>query len=328
MLNRHLVGAAVRKFFTLMLGLLSVCSWAQSFPVKPVRIIVPFPAGGPADIIARHLAERLTAMLGQSFMVDNRGGAGGFIGTEAVAKARADGYTLLVTSSGPVASGLALYGNVAYDAAKDLTAVAVVANATVVLLATPRFPAATVGELIAIARSKPDSVRVALNSVGSIQHLLAELLRARNGTRMVFVPYKGSGPAIVDLVAGQVDIDFESLPGVVQLLQAGRLKALAVASALRSELIPGVPTFRELDMPEFIADPWFAMMAPAATPRPTIDTLSNAVGRILRLPEVKEQFAKQGASPVLMTTEEAGKFIRGEITRWARVVAETGAKLE
>lgn len=299
---------------------------ADPYPVRTVRIVVPYPPGGPTDIIARHVAGRLGEALGQGFIVENRGGANGVIGTDAVARARADGYTLLISASGPLASGLALYKDVPYDVLRDFAPITPVANAAVVLAASQKFAPRTLAEVIAEAKAKPKSVRAELNSIGSMHHLLTELLRLRTGIDILTVPYKGSGPAVIDLVAGHVDIGFESLPGVIELIRSNRLKAIAVAGTQRADTLPDVPTFKELGMADFIAEPWFAMLAPKATPPEVIDKLSRTLDVILRTAEVKAQFAKQGMAPVWMTPGETGRFLAAEITRWATIVKETGAK--
>lgn len=315
----------------LVCALLVACSFGgraiaeDAYPTRTARIVVPFPPGGPTDIIARHVATRLTEALGQQFIVENRAGANGVLGTEAVARAKPDGYTLLLSASGPLASGLALYKNIPYDPQRDLIPITPVANAAVVLVASPKFGPSTLAEVIAAAKAKPGSVRAELNTVGSMHHLLTELLRVRAGVELLTVPYKGSGPAIIDLVAGHVDIGFESLPGVVQLIQGGRLKAIAVAGPQRTETLPSVPTFKELGMPEFVAEPWFAMLAPRGTPAEIIEKLSKALDTILKQSEVKTEFAKQGMTPVWMTPEEGSRFLANEITRWATIVKETGA---
>jgi tripartite-type tricarboxylate transporter receptor subunit TctC len=299
---------------------------ADPYPVRTARIVVPYPPGGPTDIIGRLVAVRLSEALGQQFIIENRGGANGVIGTDAVARAKPDGYTLLISASGPLASGLALYKNVPYDVLRDFAPVTPVASADVVLVASQKFAPRTLAEVIAAAKAKPQSVRAELNSIGSMHHLLTELLRLRAGVDLLTVPYKGSGPAIVDLVAGHIDIGFESLPGVIELIRSNRLRAIAVAGSRRAETLPEVPTFMELGMAEFVAQPWFAMLAPKGTPADVIEKLSKTLDTVLRIPDVKAQFAKQGMAPVWMTPEDTGRFLGTEITRWATIVKETGAK--
>ncbi|MBN9429507.1 MAG: tripartite tricarboxylate transporter substrate binding protein [Burkholderiales bacterium] len=307
---------------------ISFAAAAQAWPTRPVKIVVPFPPGGTTDILARMFAERLQGVFGQPFLVENRGGAGGVIGTDAVAKSPPDGYTLLLSSSAPLAVGLKLYKKVPYDAMRDLAPVSMVADVAMVLAVSPGFKATTVNELIAYAKSNPGKLNIALNSLGSQSHLLTELFRVRTGTSFNMVPYKGTGPAVVDLMAGVVDADFENLPAVVEHIRGNRLRALAVLSASRSEVLPNVPTMAELGMSEFVASPWFAIAAPAGTPAPIVARLNEEINKILKAPATRELLAKQGANPVVMTPEETARFFREEIDKWARIVAETGAKLE
>jgi len=302
---------------------------AQAYPVKPVKIVVPFPPGGTNDILGRLLAERLQKSLGQSFVVENRSGAGGMIGADAVAKSAGGGYTLLLSSSAPLAVGLSLFkGGPPYDVQRDFVPVAMVADVTVAFVVYPGFPANSVQEVIAIARAKPGTVRVALPALGSVHHLLAEIFRSKSNLQVNMIPYKGTGPAVIDLIAGHVDIDFENLPAVVQHIKAGKLRALAVASAERTPVLPDVPTFKELGMPELVAAPWFALVAPAGTPNDVVGLLNQQVQAILKGSDTREMLEKQGANAVLSTPDETGKFIRAEIDRWAKVVRDTGAKVE
>jgi len=275
------------------------------------------------------MAERLQKSLGQSFVVENRGGAGGTIGADLAAKAPAGGYTLLLSSSAPLAVGLSLFkGGVPYDVMRDFVAVAMIADVTVAFVSYPGFPATSVSEVIAYAKAKPGALRVALPALGSVHHLLAEVFRTQAGIQVNMIPYKGTGPAVVDLMAGHVDIDFENLPAVIQQIKAGKLRVLAVASAKRSEVLPEVPTFKELGMPELVAAPWFALVAPAGTPKEVVNLLNAEIQKILSAPDAKEMLSKQGANAVLSTPEETGQLIGQEIERWAKVVKQTGAKIE
>lgn len=302
--------------------------FAQDYPNKPVRIVVPYPPGGPTDIVSRHIAKRLGEEFGQQFVVENKGGANGIIGTDLVAKSKADGYTLLFDPSGPLASGLALYKNVPYDVTRDFTPISNAATSSIVLVASPKFPAKDFQEFLALAKSRPEGVSAELNTIGSIHHLLTELLRLRTGAKLLLVPYKGSGPAIVDLAGGHVDVGFESVPGVLEYIKAGKLRAYAVATPNRVESLPDVPTLKELGLPEFVAEPWWAILAPAGTPKEAVDKLSAALAKIAKMPEVKEQFAAQGMVPDWMSPADTAKFLKTEVSRWARIAKETGAKGE
>ncbi len=301
---------------------------AEPWPTRPVRLVVPFPPGGPTDIISRLVAARLSEILGQQFLVENRPGANGVIGTEAVSRAKPDGYTLLLSASGPLASGLPLYKNLNYDVLRDFVSISPVAVSSIVLVGSRNFAPRTLADTIAAAKAKPKSVKAELNTVGSMHHLLTELLRVRNGLDLVQVPYKGSAPAIVDLVAGHVDIGFESLPGVLDLIRAGRLTPFAVASKQRLDALPEVPTFTELGMPEFVAEPWFAIVAPKAVPAAVVDALSKALHTVLRSPDTAAQFDKQGMSPTWMSTADADRFLKQEVSRWAAIVKEAGTTSE
>jgi len=311
--------------------LLLACSavvCAQGYPNRTVRMVVPFPPGGTNDILARIVSERLQRVMGQSFAVENRGGAGGVIGADVVAKAAPDGYTLLLASSAPLAVGLSLYQKVPYDVMKDFAPVAMVADVTVVMVSYPGFKPQNVKEVVGYATANPGALRAALPALGSMHHLLTELFRLQTKTQINMIPYKGTGPAVADLIAGHVDVDIENLPAVIGHIRSGRLKALAVASAERSELLPDVATFKELGYPELVASPWFALVAPAGTPREIVSRLSETVNAFLREPETKELLAKQGANPMVYTPEQTGQMIRREIDKWAKVVKESGAKLQ
>jgi len=320
-----------RTFRIALAALAAVFSFsacAQAWPTKPVKMLVPFPPGGTTDIMARVISERLQAALGQPFTVENRSGAGGVIGTEATAKAAPDGYTILLSSSAPLAVGLKLYQKIPYDVMRDLAPVSMVGDVQMVLVAGSAFKPASVPEVIAYAKANPGKLTIALNALGSQGHLLTELFRVRTGTQVNIIPYKGSGPAVVDLIGGQVDTDFENLPAVIEHIRSGKLRALAVLSQKRTPLLPDVPTFVEHGMPDFVASPWFAIVAPAATPRPIVAKLNEEINKVLASPATREVFARQGANPVIATPEETGRFFREEIDKWAKIVAETGAKLQ
>lgn len=318
--------------FRALLALTVACfgcgAFAGGYPDHPVRIIVPFPPAGPTDIIGRLVVLRLSELLGQQFVVENRGGANGVIGTSVVAKAAPDGYTLLLTASGPVASGLALYHGIPYDVVRDLTPIAIVARSDIVLVARPDFPAKSFKEFLDTAKSKPDGVSAELNTIGSMHHLLTELLRVRTGAKLLTVPYKGSGPAIVDLLGSHVDVGFESVPGVLSYIRSHQLNAYAVASNKRLSSMPDVPTLKELGLIEFVAEPWWAVMAPAGTPKDVIDKLSTALAKVAEPQAVKDQFTAQGMTADWTTPADAAQFVKSEVSRWADIVKVTGAKMD
>jgi len=302
-------------------------AFAQDYPNRPVRFVIPFPASGPTDIIGRLVAAQLSEMLGQQFIVENRGGANGTIGTNVVAKATPDGYTLLLTASGPVASGLALYHSVPYDPVRDLAPISTVAKSNIVLVARPDFPAKSFEEFIQAAKTKPEGISAELNTIGSMHHLLTELLSLRTGAKLLTVPYKGSGPAIIDLIGSHVDVGFESLPGVISYIQSHQLRAYAVASEERITNLPDVPTLKEMGLKEFVAESWFAVLAPAGTPKNVIDKLSTALAKVAQMPVIREQFAAQGMAPDWLPPEDTARFLKSEVERWDAIVKETGAKM-
>ena len=319
----------VRLFLAMLVALpVASAAIAQTYPKQPVKIVVPYPPGGTNDILGRLMAERLSRAFGQSFVVENRSGAGGLVGTESVSRAPADGHTLLLASSAPLAVGLALYPKVPYDVARDFSPVAMIADVTMVLVASPSFQPRTVDQLVSLAKSKPGEVKAALNSLGSMGHLVTELFRLRTSTKVTMVPYKGTGPALTDLMGGHVDIDFENLPAVVSHIKDGRVHALATASPERSDLLPDVPTLKELGLTDLVASSWFALLAPAGTPTEIVSRLNQEVAKILQSAEMRKLLAAQGANPIESTSEQTGAFLKAEIAKWAQVVKESGAKLE
>lgn len=299
-----------------------------AYPDRPVRIIVAFPPGGASDIIARLLAKELQNELGQTFVVENKPGASGLVGTDLVAKSKPDGYTLLMSPSGPVASGLALLKNVPYDPVRDFTPVSRLATSDIVLVASTLFPPQTFQEFVAAAKAKPGTVSVELNSLGSIHHLLTELMQIRINAKLLLVPYKGTAPAVLDLIGGHVQVGFESVVSVIDHLKANRLRALAVATEQRLATLPNVPTLKELGYPDLVALPWWALVAPGGTPKHVVNVLSAAWGKISKSPKVKEQFAAQGMVADWMTPDDTTAFFKAEVNRWAMVAKESGAKAE
>lgn len=316
---------AMTMVFSLLAGLASA---QQTYPMRPVTIVVPYPPGGSTDILARLIGERLQKAMGQPFVIANRAGAGGLIGTQSVAAAPPDGYTLLLSSSPPLAVGLKMYKRVPYDVARDLTPIATLAEYTIVFAASNYFKPSSLDEVISYAKSNPGRLNIGLNSPGSIHHLLTELFHRRTSTSVNIVPYKGSGPLLIDLLAGVVDVDFDNLPVFKEHLRAGKLKALAVASAKRSSFLPDVPTFAELGLPDLVASPWNMLLAPSGTPEAIITRLNGEVNRILASPEMLETMTKQGMSAMPNSPGHARKFLLEEIDRWARVVDETGTRVE
>jgi len=319
---------AVRCLALLAAALLAAAVQAQPYPSKPVRLVVPASPGGANTILARIMADRLQAALGQPFLVDNRGGAGGTIGAAAVAKAAPDGYTLLLTYGGPVSTGLGLLKNVPYDAAREFAPISLVAEVPLILVASPAFGPRTVNDIVAHARANPGTVTAYISTYGSMGHLLTEQFRLVTKLNLNTIPYKGSGPALVDLFAGQINIAFDTVPITLPHIRSGRLRAVAIATAARSDLLPDVPTFTELGMAGMEVTAWFALLAPAGTPREIVDRLGEESARILQTAEVRELVAKQGAVARFSTPQETTVFIRQEAEKWGRVIREAGLKAE
>ncbi len=301
---------------------------AQAYPTKPVTIVVPFAAGGTTDILARVIGQALNKELGQSVVVDNRAGAGGNIGAQLAAKAVPDGHTLFMGTVGTHAINQSLYRKLPFDPVKDfapLTRVAMVPN---LLVAHPGKPYKNVKELVAYARANPGKVNFGSSGSGSSIHLSGELFNALAKVDMVHVPYKGSAPAVTDLVGGQIDIMFDNMPSAIQHVRSGRLRALAVTTAKRSPELPDVPTIAEAGVPGYEATSWFGMFAPAGTPAPVVAKLNGALVKVLADPEVKKKLAEQGAEPYGEKPEQFAEFIRKESAKWSKVVKESGASAD
>jgi tripartite-type tricarboxylate transporter receptor subunit TctC len=298
-------------------------AFAQAYPVKPVRMVVPFPPGGPADIIGRVLAQKLSEPLGQQVIVDNRAGASGNIGAEAVAKAPGDGYTILMGALTSHSINYTLERKILrYDLERDLTPITIVAVVPYMLVIHPSVPAQSMQELIAYAKKMPGHLTYGSGGAGSPQRLAAEMFKLRTGIDMLHVPYKGASPVIVDLVGGQILAAFESVPVALPHIKAGKLRPLAVTTAQRVPMLPDVPTMAEAGLPTFEVISMFGLLAPSGTPRPVIDRLNGELSKILRLPDVKEKLQLQGAFATSTTPEEAARRIHSEIAMWAKVIDE------
>jgi len=302
---------------------------ADNYPSRIVKMIVPFPAGGTTDIFARHIGDRLAKALGHNFVIDNRGGAGGNIGSDAVAKADPDGYTLLMGTVGTHAINHSLYARMPYDALKDFAPVAFAAGVPNVLVVNPKnVKATTVQELIAEAKSAPKKLNFASSGNGTSIHLSGEMFKQMTGVDIVHVPYRGSAPAVNDLIAGQVDLMFDNLPSSIQQVRGGNLRAIAVTSAKRSSALPDTPTIAESGVPGFEASSWFAIFAPAKTPKEIVDKLNAEVLKILADPEVRSRFAEIGGEIRMYKPDELRAFVQSEIEKWAKVVKASGAKID
>jgi tripartite-type tricarboxylate transporter receptor subunit TctC len=301
---------------------------AQAFPSKPFRLVVPFPAGGPTDIVARPFAQLLTESSGQQVIVDNRGGAGGSIGADVVAKAAPDGYTLLVGTVGTQAINPALYRKLPYDAAKDFTPLGLLASAPVALVVNPQAPWTSVAELIAAAKKAPGSINFGSAGNGSPGHLTGEMFAKAAGVELKHVPYKGSAPAIADLLGGQILLMFDPVQSVLQHIRGGKLRALAVSSAARSAVLAQVPTLDESGLKGFESTAWWALFAPAGLPPAIAAKLGADRQRIVEMPSFRDRLLEIGVQTPSGTLQPFAEFQRAEIAKWARVVRDAGVTLE
>jgi tripartite-type tricarboxylate transporter receptor subunit TctC len=299
---------------------------AQNYPSKPIRLIVPFPPGGSNDIVGRMIAAQLGERLGQSVVVDNRGGAGGTIGTDMAAKAAPDGYTLLLISVAH-AFNPAMYKKLPYDPEKSFAPIGLVAAGPVALMVHPSVPATTVKELIALAKAKPGELNYATAGVGSFQHLASELFKLQTGVNIVHIPYKGGGPAMMDTVAGQAQINMASLIQVIPHAKSGKLRLLATSGSKRSSLFPDVPTVAET-VPGYDATNWWGLVSPAGTPAAVVNKLHSELEVLLKSAETKKRLESEGADIVRMDPAEFGRFMSAEMVKWTKVVREAGITAE
>jgi len=301
---------------------------ADAYPARPIRFVVAFPPGGGTDIIARSIAQKLAERLAQQVVVDNRPGAGGNIGTDIVAKSAPDGYTMLMGSAGPLAINASLFASMPFDPVRDLAPVTLAASTPNVLVVHPSLRAATVKELIALARTRPGEINFASSGHGTPAHLAGELFNSMAGVKLVHVPYKGAAPAPLNGTGGQVQLMFSTMPPALPHVKDGKLRALAVTSLKRSRATPDLPTVDEAALPGFEANTWHGVVLPAGTPPAIIARLNREIVAILHLHEVVERLSSQGAEPVGSTPEEFAAYIRSETVKWAKVVRESGAKAE
>ena len=302
-------------------------AFAHAWPAKPVRIIVPFAAGGPADLYARTIGERLQAALGQPFVIEDRPGGGAIAGTDVVAKSAPDGYTLLMMSNTHTVNE-SLIPTKPYALLKDLVPVAPVNYSDLVMVVHPSVPANTLREFIALAKAKPGTINYASSGPGTPYHMAGELFKAMAGVDLVHVPYKGSSGARTDLLGGQVQMMFDAITTMAPNVRAGKLKALATSGKARSSVLPEVPTIAEAGVPGYDAVIWLGVMAPAGTPRAIVDRLNREITRIANTPEMRAEWAKQGAVPMSMGVEEFARFMREDIDKWAHVVKVSGARAD
>ena len=317
-------GSAAAAISLLLAG---TATHAQDYPARPIRIVVPYPAGGPIDITMRTLGPRVSDAIRQPIVIDNRGGAGGTIGADLVAKAPPDGYTLLACSTGNTINA-SLVPNLPYDFMRDFAPITMVVIITSILVVNTAVPARSVAELIALAKAKPGQLSYASTGNGTPTHLAAELFKSMAGVDIVHVPYKGGAPAAVDLLAGQVQLSFISAPAVMPHVKSGRLRALAVTNAKRSQLLPELPTVAESGLPGYEMEGWHGLCAPAHTAKPIVDRLNREFTTALRAPEATAHLLAVGAEPVGMPTAQFTVALRNEIAKWSKVIKATHIKAD
>lgn len=323
-LSRRLI-----RVFSVLAACVLVASPAAAqadWPTAPIRLISPFAPGGSSDQLARILAPELSQRLGQQVLVDNRTGAGGNIGVDAVAKAKPDGHTLLLASPGPIVVNVTLMDSLPYDPVKDLRPVSLIADLPIVLAAHPSVAAKNVAELVALEKSKPGSLAFASAGTGTTMHLSGELLNLMAGTKLVHVPYKGAGPAMTDLLGGQVQLAFVDLPSAGQHARAGRVKILAIGNPRRTQTAPEIPTIGESGVPGYETGGWFGVMAPAGVSDAIVTRLHSVLADIMKQPTVRERILAIGIEPMSTTPQEFASFIRAEIPKWARVIEASKAR--
>lgn len=315
------------KAFGLIALLAAARAYAQDYPAKPIRLVVPFPPGGPNDIIGRVFGQKMQELLGQPVIIDNRPGAGGALGTDNVAKSEPDGYVIGIASAGALAISTALQEKILYDPLKDLAPVTLVAKVPELLVASTTLPVANVKELIALAKAKPGAINYGSSGPGSMPHLAGALFGTSAGIDIVHVPYRGAAPAVNDLIGHQVQIIFLDVPVLLPHIQSGAVKALAVGGRLRVQQLPDLPTLNELGYPQIEADNWYGMVAPARTPPAIVAKLNAAAVAAMKAPEVQDKLAPQGAILVGNTPEEFAAYIASEIQKWTKVVQTAGIKV-
>jgi tripartite-type tricarboxylate transporter receptor subunit TctC len=319
-----------------LIGFIAVFGWiglpagptmAQPFPAKLVKLVVPQAPGGATDVFARKIGQVLSERWGQPVVIENRAGAGGVVGTDVVAKSAADGYTLLVTYAGSQAINPSLYPKLPFDTIKDFQTVATIAVAPFILIVRPDLPAKNLAEFIALAKAKPGTLTYASSGNGSVNHLLGEMLKAETGISILHVPYRGVAPAITDVMGGQVDSAFSSVPSVMQMIRGGNVRALAISSARRVAIAPEIPTIAESGIPGFDVNPWWGILAPAGIDMAIVRKINSDVAEVLRTKEMIDFLATQGGEPLITSPEEFLAILQADVVKWAKVVKEAGVTI-
>lgn len=316
------------KAFLLLCAVAASPTFAQSYPAKPIRVIVPFPPGGGTDIIAREIAQKTSSHTGWTFVIDNRPGSGGNLGVDAVAKSPPDGYTIALGQSSNLAINPTLYTKLPYDPVRDLAAIGVVASSPMVLVVAAQSPFKTLGDLLAAAKAKPGSLNFASPGNGTVAHLSGELLQRTADVKFTHVPYKGAAQAVTDILGGQVDLYLSSIPSLIGQVRGGKMRALAVTSLQRVDDLPQTPTVAESGYPRFQSGTWFGFVAPAGTPGEIVLTLNREFSKALATADLKKKLTDQGAEVLGGTPEQFTQLIKNDIVRWAPIVKASGAKLD
>ena len=319
----------IRRFGAALLSVAAMAAaQAQGYPSKPVRLIVPYPAGGTTDIIARVAAQQLSERLKQPFVVENKGGANGAIGSAEVARSPADGYTLLMGTASTHGINSAVYKTLPYDAVKDFAPVTIVASTPNIIAVHPSVPAKNLQELLALAKAQPGKLNYGSTSLGGSPHMSAELLKMMAHVDMLHVPYKGAAPMLTDLMGGQVQVGFDNLPSTINFVRSGKVRAIAVTTAQRWPGAPEIPTVAESGVPGYEVSGWFGLLAPAGTPPAVLKTLQQAIAEAVKQPEVNKQMLDLGALPVANTPEAFAALVQADVAKWREVVKSTGVKLD
>ena len=319
--------SVLRRFGALTCLLCVAPALAQSWPAKPIHLIVPFAAGGTVDIVARLLGQRLGVELGQPLVIENKAGAGGTIAANQVSKAPPDGYTLMIMHQG-LAFNASLYAKLPYDTLRDLASVAYVGATPNVLVVTNTLPVSTPQEFLAYARANPGKLSYGSGGMGSAGHLSVELLQSLAGIKLTHVPYKGSGPALTDLMSGEIQAMLLTMPAVMPFLRSGKLRAIATSGTARSPALPALPTLEESDVAGYEYAPWYGMFGPATLPRPLVVRLNQATNRIIQEPAVRDQFARQGLEVRTMTSEQFAAILRSDVAKWGKIIRDVGVRAD
>lgn len=320
--------AALIQVLAIACGMAATSTHAQdAYPRKPIRFVVPWPPGGASDLIARLIGQKMSESMGQPVVIENRPGAGGMIGSEVVARSAPDGYTMLYGSTGPNAMNASLYKKMPYDPVKDFTPVTQVNVLPLVLMVNPGVPATSVKELIALAKSKPGQINYGSVGKGSAHHFAGEMFKSMAGIDIVHVPYKGSAPALLDLIAGRIQMHFDTIPAAAAHIKAGTVRAIAISSAQRASMLPDLPTVAEAGLPGYEMNAWQTVVVPAGTPTAVVNRLNQEIHKAMSTPEMRDRLAEMGAIVIMNSPEQEEARVRNEVAKWAKAVKDSGMEL-